>query len=223
MIQGMSNTSPASTGIRPDRRARRRHETIEEILDLAEQVMQEEGVNGLTLSEVARRLGVQPPSLYKYFDSLPAVYDALFRRGQTAHLETMRAAMAGARRGLPALHTGLDASGRWCLANRALAELMFWRPVPRFEPSAESMAPSIEMTQLQRKALADAVAAGQLGPGADSDEALFALSILVAGTIGQAIANEPAEPWGKGRFSPLLAKLLAMLPALYPPGDTRSS
>ena len=37
---------------------------MEEILEIAEQVMTEEGVNGLSLAEVARRLGVQPPSLY---------------------------------------------------------------------------------------------------------------------------------------------------------------
>ena len=79
--------------------------------------MTEKGVNGLTLSEVARRLGVQPPSLYKYFDSLMALYDALFRRGQQAHLEVMRAAMEQAPPGLDALQAGLDASGRWCLAN----------------------------------------------------------------------------------------------------------
>jgi AcrR family transcriptional regulator len=217
----MSTVPTESTGIRPDRRTRRRQETIEEILDLAEEVMADQGVNGLTLSEVARRLGVQPPSLYKYFDSLPAVYDALFGRGQAAHLEVMRVAMAGAPAGLPALQAGLAASGRWCLANRALAELMFWRPVPRFEPSAGSMAPSFEMVHLQRRALADAVAAGQLNRDADSDEAVFAVSILVAGTIGQAIANEPTEPWGQGRFSPLLAKLLDLLPALYPPGEKR--
>ena len=41
---------------------RRRQETIEEILAIAEDVMTEEGVNGLSLSEVARRLGVKPPS-----------------------------------------------------------------------------------------------------------------------------------------------------------------
>ncbi|HEY6429119.1 MAG TPA: helix-turn-helix domain-containing protein, partial [Acidimicrobiales bacterium] len=63
---------------RPDRRARRRQETIEEILAIARDVMAEEGVNGLSLAEVARRLGVQPPSLYKYFPSLMAIYDALF-------------------------------------------------------------------------------------------------------------------------------------------------
>src|SRR5271154_1004011 len=79
-----------------DRRARRRQETIEEILDIAEDVMAEEGVNGLSLAEVARRLGVQPPSLYKYFPSLLAVYDAIFLRGQLEHLAQIRAGMAEA-------------------------------------------------------------------------------------------------------------------------------
>ena len=214
----MSDVTAAAVP-RPDRRARRRQETIEEILDIAEEVVGEEGVNGLTLAEVARRLGVQPPSLYKYFDSLMAVYDALFQRGQRAHLHDMRTAMDGATPGLEALQAGLAASGRWCLANRALAQLLFWRPVPRFEPSADSMAPSREMVELQRGALADAVAAGQLGAGADSDEAVFAVSILVSGAIGQAIANEPELAWGDGRFSPLLARLVDALTVLYPPGD----
>ena len=62
--------------------------------------MAEEGVNGLSLSEVARRLGVKPPSIYKYFDSLMAIYDALFERGQRAHLEAMRTAMEQAPPGL---------------------------------------------------------------------------------------------------------------------------
>ena len=87
----------------PDRRARRRQETIEEILVIAAEVMTEAGVNGLSLSEVARRLGVKPPSIYKYFDSLMGIYDALFERGQRTNLETMRAAMEGAEPGLDAL------------------------------------------------------------------------------------------------------------------------
>src|ERR1700690_2582133 len=89
-----------------DRRARRRQETIEEILDIAEAVMAEEGVNGLSLAEVARRLGVQPPSLYKYFPSLMAIYDAIFERGQIDNLAEVRRGMAGAEPGLPALIAG---------------------------------------------------------------------------------------------------------------------
>jgi AcrR family transcriptional regulator len=207
--------------VSPDRRARRRQETIEEILDLARDVMVEEGVNGLSLSEIARRLGVKPPSIYKYFDSLMAIYDALFEQGQLAHLEAMRAAMADAKPGLDALAAGLEASGRWSLANPAVAQLMFWRPVPSFEPSAEAFAPSVEMVRIQREALADAVLAGQLGRGADSDEALWATSVFASGVIGQALANEPGVPWGEGRFSPLLPKLLGTLAALYPTKTTR--
>ena len=213
----MSQTSEMPVGGRPDRRARRRQDTIEEILDIAQDVMDEHGVNGLTLSEVARRLGVQPPSIYKYFDSLMAVYDALFRRGNLAHLEILREAMAGAEPGLDALTAALEASGRWCLANRPIAQLMFWRPIPAFEPAPESMAPSVEMISLQRQALADAVAAGQLGADADSDEALYVLSVLISGVTGQAMANEPDVAWGEGRFTPLLPKLIALFVALYPP------
>lgn len=204
-----------------DRRARRRQETIEEILSIAGEIMTAEGVNGLSLSEVARRLGVKPPSIYKYFDSLMAIYDAYFARGQRAHLEAMQAAMTGAAPGLPALGAALDASGRWCLTHPAAAQLMFWRPVPGFVPSAEAMAPSVEMVRLQRDALAAAVAAGQLGPDAASDEAVWLTSVLVSGVIGQALANEPDLPWGKGRFSPLLPQVLSLLTAAYPPKSPR--
>ena len=132
--------------------------------------MTTEGVNGLSLAEVARRLGVQPPSLYKYFPSLMAIYDALFLEGQRDNLAAMRDGMAGTEPGLDALIAGLEASGRWCLANRAVAELLFWRPVPSFHPSPEAFALSMEMVELQRGALADAVDKGQLGPGANDEQ-----------------------------------------------------
>ena len=206
----------------PDRRARRRQETIEEILAIAEAVMIEEGVNGLSLSEVARRLGVRPPSIYKYLPSLMALFDALFERGQQAHLEAMRSAMADAEPGLDALTKGLEASGRWALSNRALAQLMFWRPVPSFEPSDEAMAPSVEMVALQRRALSDAVRIGELGPDADSDEGLYLVSTIISGVLTQAFANEPDLPWGEGRFTPVFPRLMQLLPALYPARPTRS-
>ena len=64
----------------------------------------------------------------------------------------MRQAMADPEPGLAALIAGLEASGRWVLADRAIAQLMFWRPVPSFEPSADAFAPSVEMIALQRAA-----------------------------------------------------------------------
>lgn len=204
---------------RPDRRARRRQETIREILDISRDVMTEQGVNGLSLAEVARRLGVQPPSLYKYFPSLMAVYDALFLEGQREHLAAMRATMRGVEPGLEALIAGLEASGRWGLENRAVAELLFWRPVPSFHPSPEAFAVSMEMVELQRDALADAVAKGELGPAANEEGAIYLVSTLIAGVLGQAIANEPDVPWGQGRFSSWFPTLMRLLPAAFPLDD----
>lgn len=217
MIMRMSSTAHRDEPARIDRRAQRRLDTIEEIIDIAEALMAEEGVNGLTLSEVARRLGVKPPSLYKYFDSLHDIYDAVFCRGQQTNLEIMRTAMASADPGLPSLTAALEASCRWSIAHPAITQLMFWRPVPSFEPRPESMAPSSEMVGLQRQALSDAVFLGQLGHGADTDEALFFLSILISGLLGQAMANDPDEPWGRGRFTPLFPLLFDALTKLYPP------
>jgi AcrR family transcriptional regulator len=213
-------TSAAGTAAAaPDRRARRRGETIDEILAIAVEVMTEVGVNGLSLSEIARRLGVKPPSLYKYFDSLHAIYDELFRRGQLEHLEVIRAAMVDTSPGLEALRAGLDASGRWCLDNRALAQLLFWRPVPSFEPSTDALQPSQAMIELQRHCLADAAAVGELGPDGATDEVVYLVSTFITGVLSQALANEPNLPWGQGRFTPLFPKLMDLLPVLYPPAE----
>ena len=75
--------------IRLDRRQQRRLETIEEIVDVAVEVMTEYGVAGLSLGEVARRMGMRTPSLYTYFEAKSAVYDAVFARGWQAVHEAM--------------------------------------------------------------------------------------------------------------------------------------
>ncbi len=204
----------------PDRRARRRQETITEILGIAVQVMADEGVGGLTVAEVARRLGVQAPSIYKYFPSLLSVYDELFRRGQLDHLDALRAAVASAPPGMTAVHAAAEAAGRWAAANTALAQLLFWRPVPHFTPSAEAFAPSQEMSGLFRSALASAAATGELGAGAATSAGVDLLSALVAGVMSQHMANEPGAAWGTGRFTPLLPRLVELLRCAYPPEKT---
>jgi len=49
--------------------------------------------------------------------------------------------------------------------------------------------------------MADAAAAGQLGPRSRLDEAVYLVSILIVGVLSQALANEPDLEWGKGRFT----------------------
>jgi AcrR family transcriptional regulator len=203
--------------VTPDRRARRRQETITEILDIAVQVMADEGVGGLTVAEIARRLGVQAPSIYKYFPSLLSIYDELFLRGQTDHLQALRAAAATAPPGMAAIQALAQAAARWAVSNMALAQLLFWRPVPRFTPSARAFKPSREMFQLFLDSLGDAVSHGELGAGAATSAGVDLVSSLVAGVISQYMANEPGTPWGTGRFTPLLPRLVDLLRCAYPP------
>ena len=132
-VGGDAATTEPDGSRRADRRARRRQETIDEILDIAIEVMSERGVNGLTLAEVARRLGVQPPSIYKYFSSIGAVYDALFERAASENLTVLRDAMARGEPGLDALTTGLEASGRrdlYVSLTRTTDRLTVVGPVP---------------------------------------------------------------------------------------------
>lgn len=201
----------------PDRRTRRRQETIAEILDIAVQIMTEEGVGGLTIAGIARRLGVQAPSIYKYFPSLLGIYDELFHRGQTGHLHVLRAAAATAPAGMATVHATAAAAARWAASNTALAQLLFWRPIPHFTPSPRAFEPSREMFQLFLDALSGAVSNGELGADAATSSGVDFLSTLVAGVMSQYMANEPGTPWGSGRFTPLLPRLIELLRCAYPP------
>ncbi|MEU7864203.1 TetR/AcrR family transcriptional regulator [Nonomuraea sp. NPDC049141] len=199
-----------------DRRQLRRQKTLEEILQIAVEVMTEEGVAALRLSEVARRMGIQPPSLYKYFPSKLAVYDALFQRGWERTLVAFQQAAKEAAPGLPALTAGCAAVGRLALEAPVLMQLTSWRTVPGFEPSPAAYAPSVAFQSEVSRVVQEAAHLGQLHPDAASEEGGAILSVLFAGVITQQMANDPAARFGEGRFTRLLPTLLTMFARTYP-------
>ena len=218
-VQGRSGKAGPAAGapMALDRRRRRREETIDEILDAAVQVMAEEGVAGLSLSEVARRMGIQPPSLYKYFPSKLALYDALFKRGAQETLTAFRAAAAQAEPGWAALTAGTEAIMRRGLDHQVIAQLLNWRPVPGFTPSADAFAPSIEFVEEVRTLLRAAADRGELHPDAAADEGTALWSVLVAGVMSQQLANQPRASWDQGRFTRLAPRVLDLFRCAYPP------
>jgi AcrR family transcriptional regulator len=187
-----------------------------EILDRALAIMAEEGVAGLTMTRLARAMRIQPPSLYKYFPSVNAVHNALFQRGQQENLATLREALAAAEPGMPALRAGLQALGRWAVDNPVLAQLLFWRPVPGFQPSANAFAAADEVVALLRGALRHAADSGQLGADAASDRAVALLSTLHFGVLSQHLANDPNGDWDHGTFTSLHPTVLELFEAAYP-------
>lgn len=203
---------------RPDRRQRRRQETIEEVLDVAAAIMAEQGVAGLSIGEIARRMGIRPPSLYVYFPSKHALYDALFERGARAIL----AAMAGidvppaAGRTLDELlHEEAETFTRWSIDNAAYTQLLFWRPVPGFEPSSQAYEPAMQLIALATAHFEELQRRGLLRDDVGADVILRDWTAVISGVISQQMSNAPHESFDEGRFTQALQTLVPMFARYY--------
>ncbi len=201
-----------TAGVHPDRRQRRRLETIEQVLDVAAEVMAEQGVAGLTLGEVARRMGIRPPSLYGYFDGKHALYDALFERGWRLLLGTVQDAEARMDGTDPRhdFHEGTAVFVRWAVEHPAYSALMFWRPVPGFVPSDRAYAPAVELDEAGRAEVVRLRDAGLLPADVDVDRAYRASTALVSGVISQQLSNAPDQSYDDGTWTAVLPDLLDM-------------
>jgi len=69
-----------STPSRPTKKAEQRAETIEQILDVAEELFAKHGLHGVTLKDVAKRVGVHHTLLNYYFSDKKNLFDAVFAR-----------------------------------------------------------------------------------------------------------------------------------------------
>jgi AcrR family transcriptional regulator len=163
-------------------------------------------------------MGMRPPSLYQYFPSKLAVYDALFERGARQTLAVMESYQSRiAENPLEGLAAAQAAWNDWVMANPVLAQLLYWRPVPGFEPSPKAYQPALQLQDLGWAALQAAVDAGQLAPAAVSEEGGALYTILMAGVISQQLANEPAATAATGRFTRLTPTVLDMFVRYYAP------
>ncbi len=195
-----------------DRRTVHRAATVEEIRTAALSMMERDGVAGMSLSAVARSVGMKPPSLYEYFPSKKALYDALFEQGATSLRASVQTAASIPPAGDPiaALRAGAAAYVEWSLTNQVSAQLLIWRPVPGFEPSDRAYAPSLGLMSDMRELLEFAVERGRLRPAAASNDAILLLTCVISGVVSQQLANEPLAGAQSGRYARLLDPAMAM-------------
>lgn len=107
-------SSPAPARARRNRRRERRERKLDDILDAALDIVAAEGLEGLTMSRLARELDYVPAALYRYFDSKDAIVAAMQRRTVTElHADLKRERAGWAER----LHSEPDCT-------RAIAELL---------------------------------------------------------------------------------------------------
>jgi AcrR family transcriptional regulator len=165
-----------------DRRAERREATRAEILEAAWELAREHGPAGLSLRDIAAKIGMRPPSLYWYFESKHAIYDAMFAEGNRELLRRMAAEDWPAEpRAL--MRTMARIFVEFNAKDAARAQLLFQRTIPDFEPSPESYVLAVEVLDGARRLLA---AAGVTDPAH-----LDLWTALVGGLASQQLANDP--------------------------------
>ncbi len=163
-------------------RARHRQATIDEVLTAARDLAREQGLASISMRELGVRVGLHASSLYQYFPSKDAIYDALFAQG---HRE-LHAWMAGFdRTGKPVdvLKRGSRRFVEFCVEDEVRYQLLFQRTIPGFAPSEASM-------DLAWQSYRDLVAA--LADTGVTDQADIDLwTAIQMGITGQQWANDP--------------------------------
>src|SRR4051794_1217964 len=167
-----------------DRRAERREATKAEILDAAWELVRAEGLAALSLRDLAAKVGMRAPSLYSYFDSKHAIYDALFLQGNLELLARYEA-MPTFDDPLAEFRANARMFVGFTVEDPARAQLMFMRSIPGFEPSAEAYEVAVRIVEHSRERFA------ALGITKGEDFDLW--TAVISGLSFQQIANEPSS------------------------------
>jgi len=162
--------------------AKRREARTAQIVAVAWTLAREHGIAGVSLHSLAREVGIRQPSLYEYFDSKNALYDAMFADGNRQLVGRLDAAtFSGEPR--EALKQCLTIFTTFACEDPARHQLLFQRPIPGFTPSPGSYA-------LAGEALGRVVtlmlAAGVTGQG-DID----CIVAMVGGLMDAQLSNDP--------------------------------
>ncbi|HEU5393076.1 MAG TPA: TetR/AcrR family transcriptional regulator [Streptosporangiaceae bacterium] len=187
--------------VKPNRdRRSERHEAIRrEILDAAWDAAHETSIAGLTLRDIAARVGMQQPSLYSHFASKQAIYDAMFQQAWQAYLDAVRNSIGGLPAGPRARLIAIaEHYFDFAVADLPRHQLMDVNVVPNFQPSVEAYAPAVEVYGVMLGQLRD------LGITADEDADIY--TALLGGLVNQQLANDP----GGQRWRRLIPRVMNM-------------
>lgn len=201
------------TDARPDRRQARHLTTKQEIVDAAWRLARERGLAGWSLRDVAEGVGMRAPSLYVYFASKNAVFDAMFADGCAAMLRHMAPATAKAVGRSPeeVLRLAAMTFFDFCQEDPARYQLLFLRTLPGFEPSPASYALAQQAIEGLTRVLET------IGLGSAEDVDLW--TALTVGLVTQQLSNDP----GGDRWRRLVPAAAAMFRGAQLPAGTPES
>ena len=155
------------------RRQRLRRELVAEVILVARKQLEEGGRDAVSWRGISREIGMNPASLYTYFDSLDEIFtavitDSFLRLGQA--VQTSTGAVDADPKAI--LIAGSQAYRQWALAHPSEFNLIFTNQIPGYE--APSDGPTV---QAQTAIFAPMVAAAAQMAGLDADFDPLAMSL----------------------------------------------
>jgi AcrR family transcriptional regulator len=174
----------AAAGEGGDRRRRRHDVRRANIVAEAWELARRDGLAAISLRDLAERVDLRQPSLYAYFDSKLALYDAMYADGHRQMLEQARALpqIDDARE---ALVDFVEFCVRFATDDVVRHQLLFQRTIPGFKPSPTSRELAREFLDIGRDRL---LAVGGIDV-AHGDG--FVFTGIVAGFTNQQVFNDP--------------------------------
>jgi len=180
-----------------DWREGRRRSARDAIVRAAWALVGEVGLAGLSLRDLARRAGITTPTVYAYFESKNAIYDAMFEQAATGFADRMAEPIDGDDpRALLVGHVRRFVE--FCTGDPARYQLLFQRTLPGFEPSPEAYAPAV-------RSLADVQELLALN-GVTESRHLDLWTALMTGLVDQQVSNDP----GGDRWTRLIDESIDM-------------
>lgn len=188
-------------------REARRQSARDAIVDAAWKLARDEGIAALSLRDLAKRAGITTPTVYAYFDSKNAIYDAMFGRAAAEFADQMTQPYDSEDpRGV--LAEGLRRFVEFCTNDVARHQLLFQRTIPGFEPTAEAFAPAVRALDAARDRLAL--------NGVTDPRHVDMWTALTTGLVDQQISNDP----GGDRWTRLIDDFVTMFLAHCQPNRT---
>ena len=181
-------------------RQARRQSARDAIVDAAWALVREEGLAALTLRDLAKRARITTPTVYAYFDSKHAIYDAMFGQAATvfADLSTQLESEVDAEDPHVLFAESMRRFVDFCTSDVARYQLLFQRTIPGFEPSPESYAPAVRTIEALRARFAR--------HGMTDPRHIDMWTAMLTGIVDQQISNDP----GGDRWARLIDDCVAM-------------
>ena len=188
-------------------REARRQSARDAIVDAAWALVREEGLAALTLRDLAKKARITTPTVYAYFDSKHAIYDAMFGQAATEFADMTSRLESTVDSDDPQVlfSQSMRRFVDFCTSDVARYQLLFQRTIPGFEPSAESYAPAVRTLEATRARFAR--------HGMTDPKHIDMWTAMVTGVVDQQISNDP----GGDRWARLIDDCVAMLLAYCQP------